>query len=72
MTLPPSITEKELLTEIHQLNDDHTVDGIIVQLPVPPHIRERAVMNAVRPEKDVDGFHVVNIGRYVFITSNGV
>ena len=40
------------------------MDGVLVQLPVPPHIKERTVCNHVAPEKDVDGFHVVNVGRF--------
>lgn len=61
--LPPTISEDDLLAEIKKLNEDPNVDGIIVQLPVPPHIDEYKVCNAVCPQKDVDGFNEVNIGR---------
>jgi len=61
--LPASISEEELLTHVYRLNDDATVDGVLIQLPVPAHINERRVCNAVMPQKDVDGFHVANIGR---------
>uniref|UniRef100_A0A4W4F7Q4 Uncharacterized protein n=1 Tax=Electrophorus electricus TaxID=8005 RepID=A0A4W4F7Q4_ELEEL len=60
---PTSITEEELLEIIDKLNSDHRVDGLLVQLPLPEHIDERRICNAVSPDKDVDGFHVVNIGR---------
>ncbi|XP_048858640.1 bifunctional methylenetetrahydrofolate dehydrogenase/cyclohydrolase, mitochondrial [Brienomyrus brachyistius] len=60
---PSSICEEELMELIHKLNTDHRVDGLLVQLPLPEHIDERCVCNAVSPEKDVDGFHVVNVGR---------
>ena len=62
--IPETISEIDLLGRIHQLNINPGVDGILVQLPVPPHIDERRVCNAVAPEKDVDGFHVVNVGRF--------
>lgn len=58
-----SITEDELIEEIHKLNNDADVDGFIVQLPLPEHISENRVMEAVDPRKDVDGFHPVNVGR---------
>ncbi|CDQ39701.1 bifunctional methylenetetrahydrofolate dehydrogenase/methenyltetrahydrofolate cyclohydrolase FolD [Virgibacillus salexigens] len=61
--LPTTITEEELLNQIDQLNDDHSVHGILVQLPLPEHINEQKVIEAIRPEKDVDGFHPVSIGR---------
>ncbi|XP_034976050.1 bifunctional methylenetetrahydrofolate dehydrogenase/cyclohydrolase, mitochondrial [Zootoca vivipara] len=60
---PASITEEELLDLISKLNNDRNVDGLLVQLPLPEHIDERKVCNSVNPEKDVDGFHVVNVGR---------
>ncbi|NBB93267.1 MAG: bifunctional methylenetetrahydrofolate dehydrogenase/methenyltetrahydrofolate cyclohydrolase FolD [Gammaproteobacteria bacterium] len=53
----------ELLALIDQLNDDEAIDGILVQLPLPAHLDERAVTRRIRPEKDVDGFHPVNMGR---------
>ncbi|XP_046366560.1 bifunctional methylenetetrahydrofolate dehydrogenase/cyclohydrolase, mitochondrial-like [Haliotis rufescens] len=64
LKLPASVTEAELLSHIDTLNKSAEVDGILVQLPVPPHIHERRVCNAVTPSKDVDGFGVVNIGRF--------
>jgi methylenetetrahydrofolate dehydrogenase (NADP+)/methenyltetrahydrofolate cyclohydrolase len=60
-----SVTQKELLKRIHQLNIDESVHGILVQLPLPAQIDETAVINAIAPEKDVDGFHVINAGRAV-------
>ncbi|XP_074051230.1 bifunctional methylenetetrahydrofolate dehydrogenase/cyclohydrolase, mitochondrial isoform X2 [Macrotis lagotis] len=55
--------EEELLDLIGKLNDDDNVDGLLVQLPLPEHIDERRICNAVAPDKDVDGFHVINVGR---------
>ncbi len=57
-----SISEAELLDMIHQLNGNPNVHGILVQLPLPPHISEKAVIEAIAPEKDVDGFHPLNVG----------
>jgi methylenetetrahydrofolate dehydrogenase (NADP+)/methenyltetrahydrofolate cyclohydrolase len=53
------------LAAIEKLNRDNTADGILVQLPLPKHINEQKVINAIIPEKDVDGFHPVNIGKLV-------
>lgn len=61
--LPADTPESELLALLAQLNDDPHVHGILVQLPLPKHISEQRVLNAVSPEKDVDGFHPVNVGR---------
>ena len=58
-----NITEDELLAEIHKLNNDDDVDGFIVQLPLPKHIREQKVIEAIDYHKDVDGFHPINVGR---------
>lgn len=58
-----TITEDELLSLIQTLNDDANVDGFIVQLPLPRHIDEQKVIEAVKPEKDVDGFNPINVGR---------
>lgn len=55
--------QAELLALIEQLNTDPAVNGILVQLPLPAHMDEAAVINAIRPEKDVDGFHILNVGR---------
>ena len=57
--------EKELLDLIAQLNEDPKVDGILVQMPLPRQLDEQKVINAISPEKDVDGFHPVNVGRLV-------
>lgn len=61
-TLPASTTEGELLALLDRLNHDETVDGILVQLPLPKQIKEHHVLDAVRPDKDVDGFHPINAG----------
>jgi methylenetetrahydrofolate dehydrogenase (NADP+)/methenyltetrahydrofolate cyclohydrolase len=61
--LPHSTSEIELLARIDQLNADDTVDGILVQLPLPEHIRQTEVVERIDPRKDVDGFHPYNIGR---------
>ena len=61
--LPAETSEAELLALIEQLNQDDRIHGILVQLPLPRHINEAAVINAISPEKDVDGFHPVNLGR---------
>lgn len=63
--LPDTVTEAELLDEIDKLNNSEEVDGFIVQLPLPDHIDEQKVINAVDPDKDVDGFHPVNVGKLV-------
>lgn len=61
--LPDSVSEKKLLEIIAELNDDTSVHGILVQLPLPGHIGEQHVIEAINPEKDVDGFHPISIGR---------
>ena len=61
--LPASTPEAELLALLARLNADDTVDGILVQLPLPPTIDSGRVLAAIDPDKDVDGFHVVNVGR---------
>ena len=61
--LTSQTTEAELLELIEKLNQHDTVDGILVQLPVPRHIRAEKVIAAICPDKDVDGFHAVNAGR---------
>jgi methylenetetrahydrofolate dehydrogenase (NADP+) / methenyltetrahydrofolate cyclohydrolase len=60
---PASITEHELLAKIDELNNDDSIHGILVQLPLPAHINETNLIEAISPEKDVDGFHPINIGR---------
>lgn len=61
-TLPADTSEAELMAMLDRLNTDETVDGILVQLPLPKQIREQRVLDAIRPDKDVDGFHPVNAG----------
>jgi methylenetetrahydrofolate dehydrogenase (NADP+)/methenyltetrahydrofolate cyclohydrolase len=61
--LPASTTQTQLLALIAQLNQDDTIDGILVQLPLPPQISARAIIEAIDPGKDVDGFHPYNLGR---------
>jgi len=63
INLPAETTQEQLLALIAELNGDDSVDGILVQMPVPAHIDARAVIEAISPEKDVDGFHPVNVGR---------
>ena len=58
-----NFSENDLLALIDELNNDDTVDGILVQLPVPPHIDSQKIIERIRPDKDVDGFHPYNIGR---------
>ena len=61
--LPESTSQEELLNLIEQLNNDSEVDGILVQLPLPAHLDSSVLLERIRPEKDVDGFHPFNIGR---------
>ncbi len=74
-----NITEEELLAKVDELNKDEDVDGFIVQLPLPKHISEQKVIEAIDYRKDVDGFHPINVGRmsiglpcYVSATPNGI
>jgi methylenetetrahydrofolate dehydrogenase (NADP+)/methenyltetrahydrofolate cyclohydrolase len=74
-----TITEEELLAEVNRLNEDETVDGFIVQLPLPAHISEQSVIEAIDYRKDVDGFHPINVGRmaiglpcYISATPRGI
>ncbi len=73
------ITEDELLAKVNELNQDPNVDGFIVQLPLPKHISEQKVIEAIDYRKDVDGFHPINVGRmsiglpcYISATPNGI
>lgn len=73
------VTEEELLKKVGELNDDDDVDGFIVQLPLPKHISEQKVIEAIDYRKDVDGFHPINVGRmsiglpcYISATPNGI
>lgn len=61
--LPADISEATLLAKIDELNRDPKVHGILVQLPLPKHLNETLIINHIAPEKDVDGFHVMNVGR---------
>jgi len=63
--LESTISENKLLQVIEELNNDPDIDGILVQLPLPKHISDENVINAIHPSKDVDGFHPVNVGRMV-------
>ncbi|MET0245007.1 MAG: tetrahydrofolate dehydrogenase/cyclohydrolase catalytic domain-containing protein, partial [Flavitalea sp.] len=63
--LDADITENKLLSVIEDLNLDYDIDGILVQLPLPKHISDEKVINAIDPTKDVDGFHPVNVGKLV-------
>ena len=65
IALPEETTEAALLEKIAALNADKTVHGVLVQLPLPGHIREKRVIDAISPDKDVDGFTPVNVGRMV-------
>jgi methylenetetrahydrofolate dehydrogenase (NADP+)/methenyltetrahydrofolate cyclohydrolase len=62
---PATIKEKELIDVVEFINNDEEIDGFIVQLPLPKHINPEKIIRAIRPEKDVDGFHPVNIGNMV-------
>lgn len=62
---PANISEKELLEVVDFLNGDPEIDGFIVQLPLPDHINEQKIIEAIDPRKDVDGFHPVNLGRMI-------
>jgi len=61
--LPEETTQEELLALVEKLNCDDKIHGILVQLPLPKHLDEKAVINTIRPEKDVDAFHPVNVGK---------
>ena len=61
--LPEQTAQEELLELIDKLNHDKKINGILVQLPVPKHINEETIINAIKPEKDVDAFHPVNVGK---------
>ncbi len=61
--LPADTTQEALEALVDQLNDDPAVDGILVQLPLPPHLDARPILERIRPDKDVDGFHPYNLGR---------
>ena len=70
LRMPEETTQEELLKLIGKLNKDRTVHGLLVQLPVPPQIDEKAIIRAIDPKKDVDGFHVTNAGA-LFVRDDG-
>ena len=61
--LSSDTTQKELIDLVNKLNDDEKINGILVQLPLPEHLDEKLVINTIKPEKDVDAFHPVNVGK---------
>src|SRR5258708_18907063 len=63
LTPPESITTTEMLALVDELNARDDIDGILIQLPLPKHVNTKRLLEAVAPEKDVDGFHPVNVGR---------
>ena len=65
LRFPEYVTEEKLLQAVNDLNNNNDVDGFIVQLPLPRHINEHKVIEAIKPSKDVDGFHPINVGRMV-------
>lgn len=65
LRLDEKVSEKNLLDHIHLLNEDPAIDGILVQLPLPPHVSEQMVINSIDPAKDVDGFHPLSMGKLV-------
>jgi methylenetetrahydrofolate dehydrogenase (NADP+) / methenyltetrahydrofolate cyclohydrolase len=69
--LPETITEAELLELILKLNQDLRVDGILIQLPLPPHINSEKMIEAIDPQKDVDGFHPINSGKLLLGVKGG-
>ena len=69
--LDENISEEELLQEIDKLNKNDRINGILVQLPLPSHINELKIIDSISPEKDVDGFHVANIGKMVIGDETG-
>jgi methylenetetrahydrofolate dehydrogenase (NADP+) / methenyltetrahydrofolate cyclohydrolase len=68
---PADTSEKELIAHIQKLNQDPAIDGILIQQPLPPHLRASTLMEAVDPSKDVDGFNPVNMGRLLLGETNG-
>ncbi len=63
ITLPEEASEEEVMEQIHKLNTDEHIHGVMVQLPLPPHLNENKIIDTLSPEKDVDGLHPVNMGR---------
>jgi methylenetetrahydrofolate dehydrogenase (NADP+) / methenyltetrahydrofolate cyclohydrolase len=71
LALPETLSQEVLIDHICSLNSDPAVDGILVQLPLPTHIDEKAVMMAIDPAKDVDGFHPINVGKMLLGDESG-
>lgn len=71
IVLPTETTQAELLEVVHQLNQDPSIHGILVQSPPPPHIREEEIIRAIDPRKDVDGFHPENVAKLVLEDPTG-
>lgn len=65
LTLPSAVSTERLLDEVRKLNEDDSIDGILVQLPLPKHVNKHAILEGVDPAKDVDGFHSANVGSLV-------
>jgi len=63
INMPAATTQQELLAKVEQLNEDPAIHGILVQMPLPKHLDADSVIRSIRPEKDVDGFHPVNVGK---------
>lgn len=70
-SFPEDVSEKKLLAQIQALNDNPTIDGILIQQPLPKHLSLSTIMEAVDPDKDVDGFHPINMGRLLLGETNG-
>jgi len=72
VTLPYSTTEEELVETIKRYNEDENIDGILVQLPLPSHINTHRIIETIKPDKDVDGFHPENVGRLATGIGKGI
>lgn len=72
LEFPTTIAESDLIFQIERLNSDASIDGILVQLPLPPHIDEKRIMLAIDPRKDVDGFHPLNVGKMLLGDDSGL
>lgn len=71
LELPAHTSELELLEQIEKLNHDSSIDGILVQLPLPPHINPSKIIHSIHPQKDVDGFHPYNVGKMLIGETDG-
>ncbi len=69
--LPQDVQQEDLIAELQRLNQNPNIDGILVQLPLPPHIHDQAVMLSIDPAKDVDGFHPINVGKMLLGNESG-